>query len=143
MIEIEKVFEPVGRIVNSCYEALFPGFPRFPKFSFVRIMTTLWRDKVYSKAAPYLLNSFIGLMKSVRETEIGAYKENLPQQLLEEYIKSRNSQLLGRFVQAIADLSINELTIHYLGSTKVDLEDPYKCLHNVILQETKYSFHLL
>eukprot|EP00826_Nyctotherus_ovalis_P035839 TRINITY_DN3113_c0_g7_i1.p1 TRINITY_DN3113_c0_g7~~TRINITY_DN3113_c0_g7_i1.p1 ORF type:complete len:220 (-),score=42.19 TRINITY_DN3113_c0_g7_i1:449-1108(-) len=138
MIELDKVFAPVCKVLNNCYEAVFLGFPRFPKFSFVRVMTILWRDYVYAKIAPLLLSSFIELMKSVREAEIGAFKKNLPKELLEENLKSRNLQLLGRFVQAIADLSINELSIHYLGSTKVALQNPYLHLHSLILRETKY-----
>jgi len=143
MIETEKVFEPISKAVNNCYETLFPGFPLFPKFSFVRVMTTLWRNYVYSKARPQLLTSFIGLMKKVRERETGLYKENLPKELLEEYMKSKTIQTLGRFVQVIADLSINELSIHYLGSTKFPLEEPYNQLHDIIVTETKYIILLL
>lgn len=138
MIELDKVFAPVCKVLNNCYEAVFLGFPRFPKFSFVRVMTILWRDYVYAKITPLLLSSFIELMKSVREAEIGAFKKNLPKELLEENVKSRNLQLVGRFVQVIADLSVNELSIHYLGSTKVALQDPGLHFHSLVLTETKY-----
>eukprot|EP00826_Nyctotherus_ovalis_P065793 TRINITY_DN9683_c0_g2_i3.p2 TRINITY_DN9683_c0_g2~~TRINITY_DN9683_c0_g2_i3.p2 ORF type:complete len:138 (-),score=15.78 TRINITY_DN9683_c0_g2_i3:781-1194(-) len=137
MIEIDKMFAPICRAVDSCYEGVFPGLPMFPKFCFVRTMATLWRDKVYSKLNKPLLASFIELMKVVRETEISAYKKNLPKGLLKIYTNSRNSQLIARFIQTIADLSINELTIHYLGSTKADLDQPCKELHDTILEETK------
>lgn len=45
----------------------------------------------------------------------------------------------NRFVQAIADLSLNELNVHFLGSTKIVLDNPYAKLRKVILNCTKYS----
>lgn len=44
---------------------------------------------------------------------------------------------LNRFAQSVADLSINELKIHFLGSTKIELEDPYKSLNKIFLKQTK------
>ncbi len=47
-------------------------------------------------------------------------------------------ELLYKFVQSVADLSVNELTIHSLGSSTFVLEDPYKSLHDLIMVHTKY-----
>lgn len=51
--------------------------------------------------------------------------------------ESRECELLGRFVQSVADISVNELKIHYLGSTKVDMDEPYNELDKIVLKQTK------
>lgn len=48
---------------------------------------------------------------------------------------------LHRFTHAIADLSINELKIHFLGSTKVQLDEPYQNLNKMIIKQTKKFYH--
>lgn len=63
--------------------------------------------------------------------------------------ESYNSQLILRYVQslcfhprfvhAVADLSINELKVHFLGSTKFAPDDPYMELHTILLKRTKYT----
>lgn len=45
---------------------------------------------------------------------------------------------LAKYVQTIVDLSINEVSVHFLGSTKVKLEEPYVELSKVMLKQTKY-----
>ncbi len=172
MVELDKTLEPLTKVVNECYEALFPGLPQYPKFSFTRAMITLWKTKVYSKIESNLAGAFVTLLDQKRQNDIklGELKthfhkkvgEEEPQsmgpaigenegkiQISEEYPKScfipegvglmdcSDSELIARFVQAVADLSVNELTIHYLGSTKAVLETPYKELNNIILKQTK------
>ena len=47
MIKLDEVFVPFSREVNSVYEALFPNYPMYPKFSVMRLMVTCWRRDVY------------------------------------------------------------------------------------------------
>jgi hypothetical protein len=44
---------------------------------------------------------------------------------------------MDRYMNAITDISINELNVHYLGSTKAILENPYKELNQLVLATTK------
>ena len=37
MIKLDEVFVPFSREVNSVYEALFPNYPMYPKFSVMRL----------------------------------------------------------------------------------------------------------
>lgn len=43
----------------------------------------------------------------------------------------------SRFIQAIADLSINEIKVHTLGSTKFVMEEPYQSLHSTLIGKSK------
>ena len=47
MIKLDEVFVPFAREVNNVYEALFPNFPMYPKFSVLRLMVVCWRRDVY------------------------------------------------------------------------------------------------
>ncbi len=48
--------------------------------------------------------------------------------------------LLSRYAQSVADLSINELAVHFLGSTKIsfDSDEPYRVFHDTVVASTKY-----
>jgi len=160
MIELDKTFEPFTRAVNECYESVFPDLCRYPRFSFSRAMTILWKEKVYAKIKLNLLDAFTQILQEKKSYEIKAGKlmtkkesshslqtatnalllPNLKKHdpvLANEIFKNTNVELSSRFIQSIADLSINELTIHYLGSTKLVLDEPYKELDELIQKQTK------
>lgn len=168
MIELDRTLEPLCKLVNDCYEACFPNYPQFPKFSFTRAMITLWRSKVYTRLESNLAEALTTLLESERAAKIreGELRTNLEKKSLpakgisksvivegteavpvEEGSKSlmgppgedsAGRELIGRFVQTVADLSVNELKIHFLGSTKADLDDVYKELNRIIIKQTKY-----
>jgi len=163
MIEIDKAFAPFAKAVNECYESHFPGLCRNPKFSFSRAMIIFWKQKVYSKIKNNLLDAFTILLQMRRQSEIRAGKlmtknnpinsfkvspkdsllvelQNFDPETMAElfgYV-NKDVDLLFKFVHSVADLSVNELTVHYLGSTKTNLEEPYRELDKVILKQTGY-----
>lgn len=67
MIEIEKQMEPLSKVINEVYEAIFQQLPKFPKFSFTRAMITIWKAKVYSKIEQNLQEAINKLIKIKRE----------------------------------------------------------------------------
>lgn len=159
MIELDKSFESIIKAINECYEAFFSELSPYPKFTFSRAMILIWRNKVYAKIKNNLLEAFAYILKNQRNKEINEGKSRMKYKLkcyskscpinssfqselnpppegicLEENF---DTELLFRFVQSIADISINELTIHYLGSTKMILEEPYNELSRIILKSTK------
>lgn len=78
MIELDKSMEPICKAINECYEAMFPSYPKFPKFSITRAMATLWKAKVYSKIEKTtLLDAFIGLLKTERNEETEEGKQQM------------------------------------------------------------------
>jgi CheY-specific phosphatase CheX len=123
-------------------------------------MIILWREKVYAKIKLNLLDAFTQVLQKKRSLEIKAGKlmtkkessynlqsvtnilllPNLKKydpMLASEIFKNKNIEAISRFVQSIADLSINELTVHYLGSIKLVLDEPYKELDELIQKLTK------
>eukprot|EP00829_Urostomides_striatus_P015137 TRINITY_DN4680_c0_g1_i1.p1 TRINITY_DN4680_c0_g1~~TRINITY_DN4680_c0_g1_i1.p1 ORF type:complete len:121 (+),score=45.07 TRINITY_DN4680_c0_g1_i1:64-426(+) len=57
MIELDKVMGSICKVINECYEAVYPNLPKFPKFSFTRAMVTIWKSKVHAKIEPILLEA--------------------------------------------------------------------------------------
>lgn len=160
MVELDKVFEGFAKAVNECYENVFPGLCQYPKFSLSRAMIVMWKKKVYSKIGINLLNAFMQLIQERRSFEIKAGKTMTSKKpshgiypqtegallptlrhynavLANEVFGTRNIELMGRFAQAVADLSVNEITVHYLGSTKAKVEEPYAKLDKAVLKQTK------
>ena len=68
---------------------------------------------------------------------------NSPSTTFSDNCLSQASELAERFIQSVADISINELKIHFLGSTKVDLDEPYKELNKAIFKQTKQLLEIL
>lgn len=148
MIELDRVLKPIAKYMNACYESLFPGLCQYPQFSFSRAMIILWKKKVYMKIKSNLIDAFVPLLKEQREDEIKtgrAKTQSLKGEPVEPAFSfclltaydNENVELLTKFVQAVADLSTDELTIHYLGSTKAQLQEPYAELNKLILNQTK------
>eukprot|EP00826_Nyctotherus_ovalis_P005282 TRINITY_DN11189_c0_g1_i3.p3 TRINITY_DN11189_c0_g1~~TRINITY_DN11189_c0_g1_i3.p3 ORF type:complete len:150 (-),score=40.44 TRINITY_DN11189_c0_g1_i3:833-1282(-) len=149
MMELDRTFDLLIKTVNECYETLYPDLCHYPKFSFSRAMITLWKCKVYSKIKENLLEAFMELMQEWRSSEITAGKKLTEEKtgsglkkardegLFAEEKEGKEVELVGSFVQTMVDLSVNELTVHYLGSTKLVLVAPYKDLSKIIFKLTK------
>jgi hypothetical protein len=111
-------------------------------------MIILWNKKVYIKIKRNLIDAFVTLLNEQRNAEIEAGKVktknhknkaliNPFDSSLSNIYNDDNHELLARFVQGVVDLSVNELTVHYLGSTKAKLQEPYEEISKIILQQTK------
>lgn len=134
--------------MNECYATLYPKLLGYPEFSFSRAMATFWKVKVFNKLQVNLFDSFKHLLSEERaekikqgeeKTKLNRKKEQLYNfQVALIHYDSKNFQLLTKFVQAIADISINEVKVHMLGSTKFMSDEPYVKLHDLIMANTKY-----
>ncbi len=165
MIELDRSLAPVCRVINSCYQILYPQMPQFPKFSFTRAMITLWKAKVYPKLSRFLKKRFDEMLRELRDARISDLLEQYPVCLFnvgrqkgvaktvpmatgagteplespgDVFAESGKEQVLARLALAVADLSVNDLTIHFLGSTKLKAEKPYASFNKLILKSTKY-----
>eukprot|EP00826_Nyctotherus_ovalis_P018455 TRINITY_DN1552_c0_g1_i17.p1 TRINITY_DN1552_c0_g1~~TRINITY_DN1552_c0_g1_i17.p1 ORF type:complete len:341 (-),score=108.51 TRINITY_DN1552_c0_g1_i17:46-1068(-) len=144
MVELDRVLNPIAKHMNSCYESLFPDLCQYPQFSFNRAMIILWKKKVYLKIKSNLIDSFVTLLREQRAEEIKIGKSKCKDFSCLSVLctsDTNNSELLARFVQSVVDLSVNELTVHYLGSTKAQLHEPYEELNKVVLQQTRDFYH--
>lgn len=157
MIELDRTLAPLCKVINKCYRALFPELPQFPQFSFTRAMITLWKTKVYPKLSKFLNARFEEMLNQFREAKLSSllaqgekgHDADLSlDQLLEEMVEpsgdsaSGKEQMLSRLALAIADLSINDLSIHFLGSTKMVPDAPYMSLDELVQKSTKYLLYM-
>jgi hypothetical protein len=72
MLELEKTFTTFTELLNTHYEAIFEGYPSFPKFSIWRLMTKIWMREVYEKSnlGMCLNESFLKLFNCHREINV-------------------------------------------------------------------------
>jgi len=140
MVEFDRKLAPISLLVNKCYTSLFPFFPAFPEFSFSRLMATIWRVKVFNKMKDELFDAFKIVLHKEREDQMAnrkRYSNEEKEEMMDCFDTLGNTNLLAKFLQTIADISINEITIHMLGSTKFIPADPYLKLQDEILTSTK------
>ena len=131
MIEIDRFFKPLIDIVNDGNKVEILDFSLHSKFSFSWIMTLIWYNQLYLKLKELLRNCFLVILSK---------KRLLNEKKLEENEVDTEVELISNYVQCIIDLSINEITVHHLGSTKIVMYYPYKELEQSILLQTQYSF---
>jgi hypothetical protein len=92
-------------------------------------MATLWKHKVFNKLKHILFTSFRALFNLEQQAK--------PVNEISDFFHKAKSTLLNRFVQSISDLSINEVKVHMLGSTKFVPDGPYEELESMILANTR------
>ena len=103
-------------------------------------MATFWRVKVFNKIQDKLFAAYMAVLESEIEKTISTEKKIAfkdIESMVENFEDSGNCFELFRFLQTIADISINEVTIHMLGSTKLMPDEPYLQLQNVIMADVK------
>ncbi len=75
MVELDTTLRPLADLTNSCCDSLFPECPRSPRFSFVRAMATVWKEKVYDKLRENLCGAFAELLDREREGALASGKQ--------------------------------------------------------------------
>eukprot|EP00826_Nyctotherus_ovalis_P054424 TRINITY_DN7125_c0_g2_i12.p1 TRINITY_DN7125_c0_g2~~TRINITY_DN7125_c0_g2_i12.p1 ORF type:complete len:225 (-),score=33.54 TRINITY_DN7125_c0_g2_i12:537-1142(-) len=122
-----------------CYANLFPDLQEVPKFTVTRAMATIWKTKVFDKLKDILFTSFrttLFLQRQQQAKELRSKKGKLE---MDFFSDAKSGGLLGRFVQSVADISVNEVKIHMLGSTKFAPDEAYTQLQEAVLEDTRYA----
>jgi len=72
MLELERLFETFSELMNKNYEAVFEGYPSYPKFSIWRMMTKIWMKEIFEKDNFKLVlnESFLRVLSNHREKNI-------------------------------------------------------------------------
>jgi len=64
-IEIEEKLYQLSDLFNQVYEEINPTFPRYPKFSFFRLLIKYWISFVFNQLDQYLLKEYILCFKQL------------------------------------------------------------------------------
>jgi hypothetical protein len=72
MLELENLLESFTEQLNKNYEAIFEGYPSYPKFSIWRLASKIWMKEIHEKSNLNLsLNeSFLRILGNHREKNI-------------------------------------------------------------------------
>lgn len=132
--------------LNQIYEQAYPSMPCFPKFSFLRLLVSVWRREVFtllkgkllSHAFDYIarhrkkIRKYGAMLKTKRRSvnvndmaspEVeGFLRSNSSQGEINKTLRFKKSSLLRRFVASLIDISVQELSVHYLQHIKLNLQ---------------------
>lgn len=122
--KINSLFLPVTETINDFYDLCYPG-KDCPRINFMKVMTGIWRKKVFDLCKEKLVIAVI--------QEYSYLKKN-------KYINGCNSK---RLVESLLDISLNELTIFFKSHSLVNIEGSYNYLHLSILEYLKESYKTL
>mmetsp|Transcript_23691 Transcript_23691/g.23449 ORF Transcript_23691/g.23449 Transcript_23691/m.23449 type:complete len:422 (+) Transcript_23691:399-1664(+) len=118
---INDLFSPLTEMINEVYDAKFGENCEAPRLNLVRIMIVCWRRIVFERVQDKLIDEIVRMIKQERLAVI-EQKSN--------YLVLDN---LKGVVDAIMDISLNELTVYLKNHSKLQLEGPYLSLHEAII----------
>lgn len=148
MMEEEMWFieETINRIYESKHFASSksPNDDLLPKYSILRMMCRIWGKYVTKKLIPAFIIKIREMLCRYHE-QILSIGENYEKIIAKKYgvnsLKQKwtmgpvTRDLLMQSVQMIVDISLNEISINYLESTKVQLGKYYPEVEDIILSE--------
>mmetsp|Transcript_18927 Transcript_18927/g.18939 ORF Transcript_18927/g.18939 Transcript_18927/m.18939 type:complete len:415 (+) Transcript_18927:438-1682(+) len=116
-----ELFYPLVEMINEVYEAKFGDILDAPRMSLIRMMIVSWRRIVFERVQEKLISEIVKMIESERKLIF----EGKVDYLAVDNLKS--------IVEAIMDISLNELTVYFKSHSKLQLEGPYLALHKEIL----------
>lgn len=137
MVELDRNLKVISDLVNVCYASLFPDLQEVPEFTITRAMATIWKAKVFDKLKDTLFISFRAALLFQRRQQIKEVRSKKGEWEQDFFSAARSGGLLGRFVQSVADISVNEVKVHTLGSTQFVPDEAYAQLQKAILEDTR------
>lgn len=118
-------------LFNESYTTSWPEAEY--KFKVYRMMTRIWGDVVLDQdMTEDLKDSFKGAIREYHKDRINHIKnkavlgDDLPIQAV-----------MNKFFQALVDTSINEKSVHYIGSTEVVFDRLYNMFEGALMKECK------
>jgi len=122
--QLEKLEEKI----NKCYSQNWPESTH--QFRLYKLMTKIWNSEVNSKEVIFnLKDSFISTLNS--------YHKDCLQHLRDKSVKKETvgmEAVLKMFFQTIIDSSINQNTVHFIGSSDVTYEKIYNTFETLLLK---------
>ena len=107
--------------VNNDYAILWPEGPQLPAYKLYRLFTTTWYKVVLEGGIQQLLSS---ALKTIVE-EYQNYLVSRVSQKRPRLDPEPRKMVLRKFFRALMDLSINERTVNFIGSTEMQFDHLY------------------
>lgn len=134
IFEMEDLFKSFTKAFNDRYELEFADLPNFPKFSLMRLMIKIWLKSVWEQLKEKIIEAFGVALQELRLMSLKNSEKKLGNLLQDRrnyndnFYKGNSSalgNLIGSFVEHVTDISINELSIHHLGHSKMTFTSPF------------------
>lgn len=132
--------QPLSTAINESYEFNFEFYPKFPKFSFWRMGMKIWVKEVSENISDSLnkiaLKEILKLQrKNLAEILLTRNRPTSSIYIIEE--AKKEFEILSEYVNAVIDISLNEISIYSSCHQLVELENPYKVFEEMFLDQTK------
>mmetsp|Transcript_23210 Transcript_23210/g.23126 ORF Transcript_23210/g.23126 Transcript_23210/m.23126 type:complete len:156 (+) Transcript_23210:631-1098(+) len=122
--QLEKLEEKI----NKCYSQNWPESTH--QFRLYKFMTKIWNEEVNTKEVIFnLKDCFISTLNT--------YHKDCLQHLRDKTVKKETvgmETVLKMFFQTLIDSSINQNTVHFIGSTDVTYEKIYNTFETTFLK---------
>ena len=115
--QLSIILTPISNMINDIYRLKESDNANMLGFSFVKIMTDIWKKKTFNKLKTRLFDNFLIEFDLSRK----------------QTFCTSSSQKCKSFIESLLDISLNEISIHFKNYSKLTLDDPYKTLHDLVL----------
>ena len=149
IFEMEDLFKSFTKAFNERYELEFADLPNFPKFSLMRLMIKIWLKSVWEQIKEKIIEAFGVALQELRLNSLKNCKDITEKKLEERtcyndnFYKGNSSalgNLIGSFLDHVTDISINELSIHHLGHSKMIFSSPFNEIEEKIKECSEKHF---
>ena len=114
---ISEILQPLADMINEIIVAKDTSI----HLSFETLMMEVWKEQVFGQLQSSLYENFMQNIRRVRTAENSNY--------LFEKCK--------QFVEYVLDITLNEVNIHFKNYSKIVIEEPYRSLHELVLEESQ------
>jgi hypothetical protein len=119
-IDLDRRCSKFNDVFNEVYSAAAPFSPQYPKFSLVRLMTSIWKTSVLEVCQDRLVEAGVNCLAEFREGRA-----------VEDSVES-----LWRLASSLLDFSVNERSVHFSQHSQFSQLGPYFALHTRVLAES-------
>ncbi|CAG9317501.1 unnamed protein product [Blepharisma stoltei] len=135
---IDRIFFAFSVAINQVYDANWLNAPKMPPFTVMRLMLIIWRRNVFYRLKEHILDSIFTLLQNQRNLlvkECPCFKGEVNKASKEDSIS-----VMMKGIQAVLDLSVNELNIHFIDHSGFSGDGEYKFLDEKVLKLTEQFY---
>jgi hypothetical protein len=119
-LDLDRRGSKFNDVLNEVNSAAAPFGSAYPKFSLVRVMTSVWKTSVLERCQDRLVEAGVNCLKEFREGKAA-----------EDSVES-----LWRLTSSLLDFSVNEQSVHFSQHSQFSELGPYFAFHTRVLAES-------
>ena len=133
MIKIDEILTPLSRIINKVYKRLYPEYPCFPQFSFLRLFVIIWKKEVFQFCKESIEDDIVRIFRKFHKSCLNYSK----QQKAVRQNKKKKTSLSDYFTRSVGKSSgsggIHSMVSPMLSTIKLNPNETKNSNNDIIM----------